>query len=138
MTFKGDFQTFQDRMRLVLSRLCKVLPPANSLILRSKLLRRLLCPHRLSIPKFQACFSVVKSNFYCLYFYSCVFLPNSGAFFVNYVVTSALIGTALELLRFPELVVYAVRMCYTKNEGERLLVKKVFFLLTHRGAKLDV
>ncbi|XP_028393498.1 CSC1-like protein 2 [Dendronephthya gigantea] len=55
---------------------------------------------------------------------SCVFLPNSGAFFVNYVITSALLGTALELVRLPELFSYGVRMCYTKNEGERLLVKK--------------
>ncbi|CAB3987312.1 CSC1 2 isoform X1 [Paramuricea clavata] len=54
----------------------------------------------------------------------CVFLPNSGAFFVNYIITSALIGTALELVRLPELFVYGVRMCYTSNEGERLLVKK--------------
>ena len=54
----------------------------------------------------------------------CVFLPNSGAFFVNYVITAALIGTALELVRLPELFVYGIRMCYTKNEGERLLVKK--------------
>ena len=58
--------------------------------------------------------------------FRCVFLPDSGAFFVNYVITSALIGTAFELVRLPELFVYAVRMCYTHNEGERLLVKKVW------------
>lgn len=60
------------------------------------------------------------------FFFRCVFLPDSGAFFVNYVITSALIGTAFELVRLPELFLYAVRMCYTHNEGERLLVKKVW------------
>ena len=44
---------------------------------------------------------------------------------MNYVITAALIGTALELVRLPELFVYGIRMCYTKDEGERLLVKKV-------------
>ncbi|XP_046859091.1 CSC1-like protein 2 isoform X2 [Xenia sp. Carnegie-2017] len=57
----------------------------------------------------------------------CVFLPDSGAFFVNYIITSALIGTALELLRIPELVVYGLRMYYTRTEGERLLEAVVEF-----------
>ncbi|NWR71275.1 CSC1 protein, partial [Centropus unirufus] len=35
--------------------------------------------------------------------FQCVFLPDNGAFFVNYVVTSSLIGTAMELLRIPGL-----------------------------------
>ncbi|XP_032222857.2 CSC1-like protein 2 isoform X2 [Nematostella vectensis] len=55
---------------------------------------------------------------------ACVFLPNNGAFFVNYLVTSALIGTALELCRFPELAAYAVRMCFAKDEGEKRLVRR--------------
>jgi len=44
------------------------------------------------------------------YRWQCVFLPDKGAFFVNYVVTSALIGTSLELIRFPELFMYALRL----------------------------
>ena len=59
--------------------------------------------------------------FYC----SCVFLPNNGAFFVNYLITSALIGTALELCRFPELVSYAGNMACARNEGEKRLARKV-------------
>lgn len=55
---------------------------------------------------------------------ACVFLPNNGAFFVNYLVTSALIGTALELCRFPELVSYAGSMACARNEGEKRLVRK--------------
>lgn len=37
---------------------------------------------------------------------SCIYLPNNGAFFVGYVITSTFIGTALELLRLPELALY--------------------------------
>jgi hypothetical protein len=33
---------------------------------------------------------------------------------VNYVITSAFIGTALELIRFPELFVYAVKLCLAR------------------------
>ena len=31
--------------------------------------------------------------------WECIFLPDSGAFFVNYVITSAMIGSGLELIR---------------------------------------
>ena len=32
--------------------------------------------------------------------WDCIFLPDSGAFFVNYVITAAMLGTGLELIRF--------------------------------------
>ena len=48
------------------------------------------------------------------YRWRCIFLPDNGAFFVNYVITSAFIGTGLEIIRFPELFVYAVRMCMAR------------------------
>jgi hypothetical protein len=35
--------------------------------------------------------------------WSCIFLPDNGAFYVNYAITSALVGTALELMRVSEL-----------------------------------
>ena len=38
-------------------------------------------------------------------------------------------------MRLPELFVYGVRMCYTKNEGERLLVKKVPLSLSNHSLK---
>lgn len=44
------------------------------------------------------------------YRWRCVFMPDKGAFFVNYVITSALIGTSLELIRFPELFMYGLRL----------------------------
>ncbi|XP_014661822.1 PREDICTED: CSC1-like protein 2 [Priapulus caudatus] len=54
----------------------------------------------------------------------CLFLPDSGAFFVNYVVTSALIGCALEIIRFPELFMYACRMCCSRSAAEHPHVRK--------------
>uniref|UniRef100_A0AAX7U3H0 Transmembrane protein 63C n=1 Tax=Astatotilapia calliptera TaxID=8154 RepID=A0AAX7U3H0_ASTCA len=52
--------------------------------------------------------------------FQCVFLPDNGAFFVNYVITSSLIGTAMELLRIPALTVYALRLCFAKSQAERI------------------
>lgn len=67
---------------------------------------------------------VISPNHCCVVF-RCVFLPDNGAFFVNYVITSSLIGTAMELLRIPALTVYAVRLCFAKSQAERIHVKRV-------------
>lgn len=56
--------------------------------------------------------------------WECVFLADKGAFFVNYVITSALIGTALELLRFPELAMYVWRLLRIKSEAEKVSIRK--------------
>uniref|UniRef100_A0A803YG80 Transmembrane protein 63C n=1 Tax=Meleagris gallopavo TaxID=9103 RepID=A0A803YG80_MELGA len=58
--------------------------------------------------------------------FQCVFLPDNGAFFVNYVVTSSLIGTAMELLRIPGLLVYTARLCLAKSEPERLHINQAY------------
>ncbi len=50
--------------------------------------------------------------------WNCIFLPDNGAFFVNYVITSALVGTALELMRFSELFMYAARMAFARSAAE--------------------
>ena len=47
--------------------------------------------------------------------WQCIFLPDNGAFFINYVTTSALVGTGLEIMRFPELFMYAVRLCSARS-----------------------
>ncbi|XP_038646354.1 calcium permeable stress-gated cation channel 1-like [Scyliorhinus canicula] len=57
--------------------------------------------------------------------FQCVFLPDNGAFFVNYVITSSLIGTAMELLRIPGLIVYTARLAFAKSKAEQIHVKKV-------------
>ncbi|XP_018332982.1 CSC1-like protein 1 [Agrilus planipennis] len=58
------------------------------------------------------------------YRWECVFLPDKGAFFVNYVITSSLIGTALELLRFPELAMYVWRLLLAKSPAEKISIQK--------------
>ncbi|XP_046651573.1 calcium permeable stress-gated cation channel 1-like isoform X3 [Daphnia pulicaria] len=52
------------------------------------------------------------------YRWECVFLPDNGAFFVNYVITSSFIGTALELMRFSELFMYACKLSCAKSRAE--------------------
>ncbi|KAK3912707.1 CSC1-like protein 1 [Frankliniella fusca] len=58
------------------------------------------------------------------YRWECLFLPDKGAFFVNYVTTAAFIGTSLELIRFPELFMYAFRLCLARSKAELPSVRK--------------
>lgn len=55
----------------------------------------------------------------------CVFLPDQGAFFVNYVIASAFIGNGMELLRLPGLILYTFRMIMAKTAADRRNVKQV-------------
>lgn len=57
----------------------------------------------------------------------CVFLPDQGAFFVNYVITAALVGSGMELLRLPGLLLYTIRMAFARSAAERKYVKQVCF-----------
>jgi len=50
--------------------------------------------------------------------WNCIFLPDNGAFFINYVITSALVGTALEYMRFSELFMYAMRLSFARSVAE--------------------
>lgn len=43
---------------------------------------------------------------------------------MNYVITSALVGCALELVRFPELALYTFRLCMARSRAERIYVRK--------------
>ncbi|XP_040595053.1 CSC1-like protein 1 isoform X2 [Mesocricetus auratus] len=54
----------------------------------------------------------------------CVFLPDQGAFFVNYVIASAFIGSGMELLRLPGLILYTFRMIMAKTAADRRNVKQ--------------
>jgi calcium permeable stress-gated cation channel len=56
--------------------------------------------------------------------FKCIFLPDRGAFFVNYVITAAFIGTILELIRFPELIVYTWELCTAKSRAETPYIRK--------------
>nr|XP_013006902.1 CSC1-like protein 1 isoform X3 [Cavia porcellus] len=54
----------------------------------------------------------------------CVFLPDQGAFFVNYVIASAFIGNGMELLRLPGLIVYTFRMVMASTAADRRNIKQ--------------
>ncbi|XP_012266710.1 calcium permeable stress-gated cation channel 1 isoform X2 [Athalia rosae] len=56
--------------------------------------------------------------------WECVFLPDQGALFVNYIVTAALVGCGLELVRFPELALYTFRLCIARSRAERVAVRR--------------
>ncbi|XP_024880459.1 CSC1-like protein 2 isoform X2 [Temnothorax curvispinosus] len=56
--------------------------------------------------------------------WECVFLPDQGALFVNYVITAALLGSGLELVRLPELALYTFRLCIARSRAERIHVRK--------------
>uniref|UniRef100_A0A4W5P5C6 Transmembrane protein 63B n=1 Tax=Hucho hucho TaxID=62062 RepID=A0A4W5P5C6_9TELE len=55
---------------------------------------------------------------------ACVFLPDNGAFFVNYVIASAFIGNAMDLLRIPGLLMYMIRLSLARSSAERRNVKR--------------
>ncbi|XP_010618100.1 CSC1-like protein 1, partial [Fukomys damarensis] len=54
----------------------------------------------------------------------CVFLPDQGAFFVNYVIASAFIGSGMELLRLPGLILYTFRMVMARTAADRRNIKQ--------------
>ncbi|XP_036592127.1 calcium permeable stress-gated cation channel 1 isoform X2 [Trichosurus vulpecula] len=56
--------------------------------------------------------------------FQCVFLPDNGAFFVNYVITASLIGTGSELLRVESLLYYMIRLIFSKSEAERVNIRE--------------
>uniref|UniRef100_A0AAX7TQX8 Transmembrane protein 63A n=1 Tax=Astatotilapia calliptera TaxID=8154 RepID=A0AAX7TQX8_ASTCA len=56
--------------------------------------------------------------------FECVFLPDQGAFFVNYVIAAALVGSAMELLRLPGLLLYVIRLMIARSAAERKYVKE--------------
>lgn len=56
--------------------------------------------------------------------FDCIFLPDRGAFFVNYIITMCFIGTALELIRFPDLIMYIYRLLAAKSSAETTHIRK--------------
>lgn len=68
----------------------------------------------------------------------CVFLPDNGAFFVNYVIASAFIGNAMDLLRIPGLLMYMIRLCLARSAAERRNVKKVVNILRRTVLKMNL
>ncbi|VEL37097.1 unnamed protein product [Protopolystoma xenopodis] len=60
-----------------------------------------------------------------LFRWECVFMPENGAFFVNYVITSAFIGTASTLVRLPQLLHYIFRLMSARSEAETVRARQV-------------
>ena len=58
------------------------------------------------------------------YRWECIFLPDSGAFFVNYVTTAALVGAGLELIRFPDLFWYFIQICWSRSRAENPAIQR--------------
>ena len=56
--------------------------------------------------------------------FECIFLADNGSFFVNYIIFCAFLGTALEILRIPELLNYGIRLCTTNSNAERANIKR--------------
>ncbi|ALC40565.1 CG11210 [Drosophila busckii] len=56
--------------------------------------------------------------------WQCIFLPDRGSFYVNYIITAAFIGTSLELLRFPELIVYIWALLKATSKAETPFIRK--------------
>uniref|UniRef100_A0A3B5LIM2 Transmembrane protein 63A n=1 Tax=Xiphophorus couchianus TaxID=32473 RepID=A0A3B5LIM2_9TELE len=54
----------------------------------------------------------------------CVFLPDQGAFFVNYVIAAGLVGSGMELLRLPGLLLYTIRLILARSAAERKYVQQ--------------
>lgn len=50
--------------------------------------------------------------------WKCIFPTDSGAFFVNYVITAGLAGSGMELIRLPELCWYAILVCFSRSKAE--------------------
>uniref|UniRef100_A0A1B0G0A3 CSC1-like protein 2 n=1 Tax=Glossina morsitans morsitans TaxID=37546 RepID=A0A1B0G0A3_GLOMM len=60
--------------------------------------------------------------------WQCIFLPDRGSFYVNYIITAAFIGTSLELLRFPELIVYMWMLITAKTKAETPSIRKYILI----------
>lgn len=56
--------------------------------------------------------------------WGCIFLSDSGAVYVNYVITASFIGTAMELIRFPELFLFACYLAFSRSKAEQATVRK--------------
>jgi hypothetical protein len=56
--------------------------------------------------------------------WECVFSKDNGALFVNYICTSTFLGTASELMRLPELLVYCIKLCFARSAAEIAAIRQ--------------
>ncbi|KAH6924250.1 hypothetical protein HPB50_014323 [Hyalomma asiaticum] len=60
-------------------------------------------------------------------------LANSGAFFINYVVTSSFVGTTMELIRFPQLCLFILYTFMSRSKAETFAVQRASLFEFHFG-----
>ncbi|XP_063713500.1 uncharacterized protein LOC134841438 isoform X2 [Symsagittifera roscoffensis] len=56
--------------------------------------------------------------------YTCIFRPDNSAFFVNYIISAAMLGLMAELLRIADMLFYLILLILMKSKAERKYVKK--------------
>ncbi|XP_065299902.1 calcium permeable stress-gated cation channel 1-like isoform X3 [Dermacentor albipictus] len=65
--------------------------------------------------------------------WKCLYLPDSGAFFINYVVTSSFVGTTMELIRFPQLCLFILYTFMSRSKAETFAVQRASLFEFHFG-----
>ena len=64
--------------------------------------------------------------------WECIFVPDSGAFFVNYVITASMIGCGFELIRLADVLIYTIRVCYSRSKAETAFIQNVLAISEFR------
>lgn len=77
----------------------------------------------LGLTSINAIFEFLNNKEIAIIKWTCI--SDNGAFFLKYVTTCSFIGTALDLLRIPELLLYVIKMFYSRSSAERLAVRMV-------------
>ncbi|GFX84331.1 calcium permeable stress-gated cation channel 1 [Trichonephila clavipes] len=56
--------------------------------------------------------------------WSCIFFPENGAFFVDYIITTTFMGTTFQLLRLPDIICCIFLLLLARSEIERLSIRR--------------
>ena len=64
--------------------------------------------------------------------WECIFVPDSGASFVNYVITASMIGCGFELIRLFDVLLYIFRVCYSRSKAETAFIQNVLVVSEFR------
>ena len=64
--------------------------------------------------------------------WECIFVPDSGASFVNYVITASMIGCGFELIRLFDVLIYILRVCYSRSKAETAFIQNVLVVSEFR------
>ncbi|XP_015930411.3 CSC1-like protein 2 isoform X1 [Parasteatoda tepidariorum] len=82
-----------------------------------------ICPS-LGLTSLNALIHFTISNYKEFDKWKCIFLPDNGAFFSDYVMTSAFIGTTIQLLRISDLLYCLLSALMANSEAEKIAIRK--------------